>query len=110
MSIEGRFLSGTCMVTRQDIINAIQTVQDPELFLDIWFLGLIYRIDLKDDGGVEIDMTFTSPMCPAGPQLVQEVREKVQAVVGADKTVAVKVVFSPPWQPSEDVRAMLGLN
>jgi metal-sulfur cluster biosynthetic enzyme len=57
---------------------------------------------------VKIDMTFTSAMCPAGPMLVEDVKRKVGALPGVT-AVEVKVVFSPPWAPSEDVRAMLGL-
>jgi len=96
------------MPTREQIIEVLKTVEDPELFIDIWFLGLIYSIDIKENGGVDIEMTFTSPMCPAGPMLLDEVKTKVGALPGA-QPVAVKVVFSPPWEPSDDVKCMLGL-
>jgi metal-sulfur cluster biosynthetic enzyme len=94
-------------VTRENVIEALKTVEDPELFLDIWFLGLIYNIDIDGDA-VALEMTFTSPMCPAGPALIKEVEQKVGAVPGV-ASVKVKVVFSPPWQPSEDVKLTLGL-
>ena len=96
------------MPTREQVIEALKTVEDPELFLDIWFLGLIYGIDIREDGSVAIEMTFTSPMCPAGPMLLDQVKSKVGEVPGVS-SVEVKIVFSPPWEPSEDVRAMLGL-
>lgn len=91
---------------KDKVIEALKSVEDPELLLDIWFLGLIYNIDVQDSK-VDLEMTFTSPMCPAGPHLIQEVKEKVGAA-GFDP-VNVKVVFSPPWQPSDEVRALLGL-
>lgn len=97
------------MTSKDEIIEALKTIEDPELFLDIWFLGLIYSIEQEDDGKVKIDMTFTSAMCPAGPLLVNQVKEKVGALPGVSG-VEVTVVFSPPWQPSEDVRLLLGLS
>ncbi len=95
-------------MNREEIVEALKKVEDPELFLDIWFLGLIYNIDIGDEGKVTIEMTFTSPMCPAGPSLLEQVKQGVGAVAGV-KEVEVKLTFSPPWQPSEDVKATLGL-
>lgn len=95
------------MVTKDEVIEAIKTVIDPELFIDIWTLGLIYDIVLED-AAIKIDMTFTSIACPAGPQLVEEVRQKIGALEGVD-SVNVKVVFQPPWEPSEELKAMLGI-
>ena len=93
--------------TREAIVDALKTVEDPELFLDIWFLGLIYNIAI-DEGDVVIDMTFTSPMCPAGPQLKHEVETKVGAIPGVKK-VTVVITFQPPWQPSDEVKGLLGM-
>lgn len=95
------------MITKEQIIEALKTVEDPELFLDIWFLGLIYTIDIVDEK-VSIDMTFTSPMCPAGPMLVEQVKEAVGKVSNV-KQVEVKIVFTPPWEPSDEVKALLGM-
>ena len=95
------------MIEREKIVEALKTVEDPELFLDIWFLGLIYTININEPN-VEIEMTFTSPMCPAGPMLVGQVQEKVRAVPGVE-AVEVKIVFTPPWQPSDEVKAALGM-
>lgn len=94
-------------MTKDEIIEALKTVEDPELFLDIWFLGLIYNIDIEQ-ARVKIQMTLTSPMCPAGPHLIQQVKEKVGAVTGVGE-VEVELVFRPPWEPSDEVKAMLGL-
>jgi metal-sulfur cluster biosynthetic enzyme len=93
--------------TKEEIIEVLKTVEDPELFLDIWFLGLIYNIAI-DDGRVIIDMTFTSPMCPAGPQLKHEVQSKVAALPGVREAL-VQITFQPPWEASEEVKGMLGM-
>jgi metal-sulfur cluster biosynthetic enzyme len=95
------------MVTKDEIIEVIKTIEDPELFLDIWFLGLIYAIDI-DGGKIKIDMTFTSPMCPAGPQLIDELKTKISKLPGVEN-VEVKVVFTPPWEPSDEVKGLLGM-
>ena len=93
--------------TKEQVIEVLKTVEDPELFLDIWFLGLIYNIAI-DEGRVIIDMTFTSPMCPAGPQLKHEVQTKVAAIPGVTESV-VQITFTPPWEASEEVKGMLGM-
>ena len=94
------------MLTREQVIEVLKTVEDPELFIDIWFLGLVYGIELKDES-VEINMTLTSPMCPAGTYLIDQIKTKLTEA-GA-KDVRVNLVFSPPWQPSDEVKAMLGI-
>ena len=103
------------MINRDTIVEVLKTVEDPELFIDIWFLGLIYNINItpvegdpEGNSDVEIEMTFTSPMCPAGPQLVEEVQTKVGTLLGVRKA-SVRVTFSPPWQPSDEVKGMLGM-
>ena len=90
-------------------------VIDPELFVNIVDLGLIYVVDLEDadDGGtkVKIDMTMTSPMCPAGPQLIANSKQAVQRVEGV-RDVAVRIVREPPWTPdrmTDEARDQLGI-
>jgi metal-sulfur cluster biosynthetic enzyme len=100
-------MSETSEPTKEAIIEVLKTVEDPELFLDIWFLGLIYNIAI-DEGRVIIDMTFTSPMCPAGPQLKHEVKTKVASVPGVKESI-VQITFQPAWEPSEEVKGMLGM-
>jgi metal-sulfur cluster biosynthetic enzyme len=97
----------TTQIDRDAIVEALKSVEDPELHLDIWFLGLIYNIGI-DGGHVVIDMTFTSPMCPAGPQLKHEVQSKVSAVAGVTD-VSVVITFTPPWEPSDEVKGLLGM-
>jgi metal-sulfur cluster biosynthetic enzyme len=94
-------------ISQQQVIEALKKVEDPELFLDIWFLGLVYSIDIADCE-VLIEMTFTTPMCPAGPQLVHDVQTKVGEIEGV-KSVNVKVVFTPPWKAPDEVRDLLGI-
>ena len=94
-------------VTEENIVESIKEIIDPELFIDIWTLGLIYNIEIQDTT-VDIKMTFTSMACPAGPQLVDEVKGKLSALDGVEQ-VNVEVVFDPPWEPSEDLKAMMGL-
>ena len=91
--------------TREQVIEVLKTVEDPELFVDIWFLGLIYHVGVQN-GFVDVEMTFTSPMCPAGPQLVGEVRTKIAALPGV-QDCDVRVTFDPPWQPSDEVKGMI---
>jgi len=98
----------TARPTRESVIEVLKGIEDPELFLDIWFLGLIYGIEIEDTGKIGIEMTFTSPMCPAGPMLIDQVKSKIGEIEGVS-SVEVKVVFSPPWAPSDEVKAMLGL-
>ena len=95
---------------RDKIIEALKTVEDPDLFIDIWFLGLIYEIDFnEEDSACAIKMTFTTPLCPSGPDLVNEVHEKVLELPEVN-SVKVEVVFDPPWQANEEVKALLGLS
>ncbi len=97
------------MATKEEVIEALRHVIDPELYLDVWTLGLIYDVSIEEDGKLNIRMTFTSVACPAGPQLVQDIKEKTEAVSGITET-NVEVTFVPPWQPSEDLKAMLGIG
>jgi metal-sulfur cluster biosynthetic enzyme len=89
----------------KEIIEQISKVKDPELDLDIWNLGLIYNIESKDKD-VKITMTFTSPLCPFGPQIVQNIKDNLESI--DFKNVEVDVVIEPRWEPSEEVRSMLG--
>lgn len=95
------------MATEEEIVEALKQVIDPELYIDVYTLGLIYNIDI-DEPDAHIKMTFTSMACPAGPQLAEEVRSRAAEVEGIEN-VKVEIVFDPPWAPSEELKAMLGL-
>ena len=96
------------MVTKDQVITAISTVIDPDLFLDIWFMGLIYDIVIIDETKVNIKMTLTSQLCPAGPYLIDQVKQRVGEIEGVTE-VNVDLVFDPPWQPPDELKAYLGL-
>jgi metal-sulfur cluster biosynthetic enzyme len=95
------------IVSREQVVELIKSIVDPELFIDIWTLGLIYHIEIEPEK-ISIRMTFTSIACPAGPELVGEVQDKLKTLPGIS-TVDVEVVFDPPWEPSEDLKAMMGI-
>ena len=86
------------MFNKDDIIGALKTVYDPEIPVNIWDMGLIYDIDITD-AGVVIKMTFTSPTCPMMEELLAQVRDVVQRVVG-QTPVRVDLVWDPPWDLS----------
>ena len=94
------------------IVEVLKTVYDPEIPVDIWNLGMIYRIEVKEDGSVEVDMTFTAPSCPAADFILEDVRTKVESVDGVNGAT-VNLVFEPAWDQSmmsEEARAELGFD
>ena len=80
----------------QKIINMLKTVYDPEIPVNIYDLGLIYRIELQDDGELIIDMTLTAPNCPAADFIMEDVRQKIESVEGIT-SAQVNLVFEPEW-------------
>jgi metal-sulfur cluster biosynthetic enzyme len=95
------------MVTKEQIIEEIKKIIDPELGIDIWTLGLIYDIKVLSEKEAYVLMTFTSPMCPAGGLLISKVQEYVKDL-GFEK-VDVEVTFDPAWTPTKELREMLGV-
>ena len=94
----------------QRIVEVLKTVYDPEIPVDIYSLGLIYRIDLADDGILDVDMTLTAPNCPAADFIVEDVRLKLQGIPEA-KDAHVNLVFEPEWDKdmmSEEAKLELG--
>jgi FeS assembly SUF system protein len=81
------------------LVDALKTVYDPEIPVDIWELGLIYDLDVDETGSVKIRMTLTSPMCPVAETLPPEVEAKARAVEGVSN-VELDLVWDPPWSPS----------
>lgn len=82
-----------------NIVAALKTVYDPEIPVDIYELGLIYRVDIEDDRSVRIDMTLTAPGCPVAGEMPIWVEDAVSSVSGVGP-VSVNMVFDPPWDPS----------
>lgn len=83
----------------EDIIAALKTVYDPEIPVDIYELGLIYRVDIEDDRSITVDMTLTAPGCPVAGEMPGWVENAVGSVEGVG-AVKVNMVFDPPWDPS----------
>ena len=97
---------------REPIIEALRSVYDPEIPVNIYDLGLIYRIDIGDDGKVAIDMTLTAPACPVAGMMPVMVQEAVQKKVEGVGDVHVELVWEPPWSQenmTEEARLQLGL-
>ena len=97
--------------SEQDVIEALKTVCDPEIMINIWDMGLVYAINISEDGNVDIDMTLTAPGCPVAGILPQQAADAVAWVEGTG-IVTVKIVWEPAWSMerlSEDARAMMEL-
>ena len=94
------------------IVDVLRTVYDPEIPVNIYELGLIYRIDVSDEGDAEVDMTFTAPSCPAADFILEDVRQKVDSVKGV-RSANINLVFEPAWDQSmmsEEARVELGFE
>jgi FeS assembly SUF system protein len=97
--------------TEEGVIAALKTVFDPEIPVDIYELGLVYAIELSDAGEVKVEMTLTTPSCPAAQELPSMVEEAVRQIPGV-AACRVELVWDPPWDPSrmsEDARLALNM-
>ncbi len=97
------------MVDEDEVIEALSNVIDPELGLDFVELGLVYGVEI-DEGTVNVTFTLTTPACPIGPQVSEQMKEFVSEVEGVQEVVP-NMVFTPPWTPekmSEDAKFALG--
>lgn len=99
------------MVTKEQILEKLKAVKDPELELDIVTLGLVRAIKPDEDGsGAEIEMTLTSPFCPFANELIEDVEKRAGELFGnVEGAVRVEITFDPPWEPPEEIREALGL-
>jgi metal-sulfur cluster biosynthetic enzyme len=99
------------MPSREDVIDALRTVEDPELGMDIVELGLLYDADV-DDSKVHVSYSLTSLGCPAGPLIEQQIYEALGAIPGVEEVDA-ELTWDPPWTPermSEDAKFILGFG
>ena len=100
------------LAVEEKIIAALKTVYDPEIPVDIYELGLIYKIDYhEEDGTLDLDMTLTAPGCPMADFIMEEVRQKMEGIEGIT-TARVNLVFEPEWDQSmmsEEAKADLGM-
>ena len=98
------------LAIEERVITMLKTVYDPEIPVDIYNLGLIYKIDLADDGALNVDMTLTAPSCPAADFIVEDARIKLESIDGV-KSVNINIVFEPEWNKdmmSEEAKLDLG--
>ncbi len=94
------------------VIDVLRTVYDPEIPVNVYDLGLIYRIDVDDDNNVEIDMTFTAPNCPIADEILVDVQTKIEGIKEV-KSCKVNVVFEPIWDQSmmsEEAKEILDMD
>ena len=93
-----------CMPTkeeiREEVIEALKTVNDPELGIDIWHLGLVYEVAVDDDNNVKVDFTLTTMGCPIGPMLDEEIKAATAYIEGIGE-VTTELVMYPPWTPEK---------
>lgn len=89
-------MESTKLAIEERIIEMLKTVYDPEIPVNVYDLGLIYKIDVAEGGAVSIDMTLTAPNCPAADFIMEDVRQKVDSAEGVTSTV-VNLVFEPEW-------------
>ncbi len=96
--------------TEEKIVEMLKTVFDPEIPVNVYDLGLIYNIDLSDNGEVTIEMTLTAPNCPAADFIMEDVRQRVDSIDGITST-SINLVFEPEWDKdmmSEEAKLELG--
>jgi FeS assembly SUF system protein len=97
--------------TEEEIVKALKTIYDPEIPINIYDLGLIYKVDIDEDNNVVIEMTFTSPSCPAADFIIEDAQQKIEAIKGV-KSVRINMVFEPEWDKdmmTEEAKLELGL-
>lgn len=99
------------MATEVELLDALHEVIDPELMINIVDLGLIYEVMQDEAGKVNVQMTLTSPSCPAGPQIIQQAKMALEKIEGVTST-EIRLVMSPPWSPArmtDEARDHLGI-
>ncbi len=94
----------------EQVVKMLKTVYDPEIPVDIYSLGLVYKIDISDDADLTVDMTMTAPSCPMADFIIEDTRIKLESIEGL-KSVTVNLVFEPEWNKdmmSEEAKLELG--
>jgi FeS assembly SUF system protein len=98
------------LIKEEQIVRMLKTVYDPEIPIDIYNLGLIYDVNVLDNGNIEVTMTLTAPNCPAADFIVEDVRMKLESIEGVSN-VEIKIVFDPAWDKdmmSDEAKLELG--
>lgn len=94
----------------EEVVKMLKTVYDPEIPVDIYSLGLVYKIDISDDADLTVDMTMTAPSCPMADFIIEDTRIKLESIEGL-KSVTINLVFEPEWNKdmmSEEAKLELG--
>ena len=100
------------MITEEEVINVLKTIYDPEIPVNIYDLGLIYRLDITEDNDIQVDMTLTSPACPVAETLPPMIEQAITLQIPETKMSVVQVVWEPPWDQSkmsESAKLELGM-
>ncbi len=95
------------MITKEQVIEILEMIIDPEVAMDIWTLGLVREIDIKDEKNIHFIITYTSQMCPAGPAIQEAIRTEMLNI--GFEHVTIEVTFDPPWEMPEALKTMMGL-
>jgi len=95
------------MITKDDVMAVCQTIQDPEVHLDIYTLGLIYSIDITDENEINIIMTYTTPLCPFGGKMQEDLKTALSIL--NPKAINIELTFTPLWKVSDELREALGI-
>ncbi|MCF0219789.1 MAG: DUF59 domain-containing protein [Muribaculaceae bacterium] len=99
------------LALEERVVEMLRTVYDPEIPVDIYSLGLIYKIDIDDDANLHVDMTLTAPNCPAADFILEDARYKLETISGL-KSVDIRIVFEPEWtrdMMSDEAKLELGM-
>ncbi len=98
------------MVTQEQILEKLKTVFDPEVHIDVVTMGLIYEVHIDEEkNSVALTMTYTTPFCPFGPQLTDEIKQAIVSLGFDPDKVVIDITFDPPWEAPADLRTALGI-
>jgi metal-sulfur cluster biosynthetic enzyme len=105
-------MTRNALLSPDEIMEALEPVQDPELRMSIVDLGLVYDVDIDEDGMIDVVITLTTPACPLGPLLIGQIQDTLMDLPGV-KDVNVEITFTPPWDPrtmaSDEIKMQLGI-
>ena len=93
------------MISKENVIDNLKTVLDPELGIDVWTMGLIYDINIVDEKSIKLLITYTFPGCPLGNEIQESIRSSISQM--GFEQVDIEVTFDPPWRPPHELRAAL---
>lgn len=95
------------MITKEQVVEACRQVNDPEITLDIYTLGLIYDVTVEDGKSIHITMTYTTPLCPFGERMKNELTQELEKL--DPESIHIEVTFTPKWEATDELRELLGV-